>query len=241
MMKFGKSGYLRLFMSLFLFLVLLAGAGPALAVDTDPPVLQEARAVDIFGIRLVYDESLDTESVPDTGDFSVTVNGNPASVTGVGITGEFMSFIDNWVTLSVIPFINEGDTVTISYTKGGNPIQDTSGNEAVSFADEPVSTDMTAPGLESAVLVDGNKVVLTYSEPLDKTSVPDTVDFSARRNFLDPLNISGVSVSGTDVTVNLAVSLDPGDGIDISYSPGGSKRLESKPSPGARTLVITML
>lgn len=100
---------------------------------------------------------------------------------------------------------------------------------------------MTAPGLESAVLVDGNKVVLTYSEPLDKTSVPDTVDFSARRNFLDPLNISGVSVSGTDVTVNLAVSLDPGDGIDISYSPGGSKRLESKPSPGARTLVITML
>ena len=225
-MKLIKFGFFRLFLMVSLVLATMAGAGPALAVDTEPPVLQEAGLADIFGIRLIYDESLDTESIPDTGDFSVTVNGNPASVTGVGVTGEFMSFIDNWVTLSVIPFINEGDTVTISYTKGGNPIQDTSGNEAVSFADEPVSTDMTAPGLESAVLVDGSKVVLTYSEPLNETSVPDTVDFSARRNFLDPLNISGVSVSGTDVTVNLAVSLDPGDGIDISYSPGASQIMD---------------
>ncbi|MCW8177737.1 hypothetical protein D8B25_20955, partial [Verminephrobacter aporrectodeae subsp. tuberculatae] len=62
------------------------------------------------------------------------------------------------------------ETVTVSYTKptGDNVVQDTAGNDAVSFSNQAVTyrataTDNTPPVIHTAV-VTGDKLVLTYTE-----------------------------------------------------------------------------
>ena len=88
-------------------------------------------------MTLTYNEALNEDSVPSKDNFTVTVNGAPATVSSVSISG-------SEVTLTLESEVTSEDTVTVSYTSPADTaalrIQDVSGNAAASFSDQDVET-----------------------------------------------------------------------------------------------------
>ncbi|MYH48571.1 MAG: hypothetical protein F4018_11200 [Acidobacteria bacterium] len=74
-----------------------------------PPVLQHA---EIGGatMSLIFDRSLDTDSLPSTSVFWVSVNGTSQTPTGLSISGSTL-----FVTLGTA--VTSGQTVTVSYVR----------------------------------------------------------------------------------------------------------------------------
>ena len=111
--------------------------------DVTPPTLTGA-TVNGSTLILTYGEALDGASVPATGDFVVTADGSAITVNGVSITG-------STVTLTLATAVEAGQTVTLAYTPGANPIQDAAGNDAALLSRQTVTnntggtTDVTPP------------------------------------------------------------------------------------------------
>ena len=127
------------------------------------PVLEDAVVVGAT-LTLLYDEALDDTSVPAIGDFAVTVAGSARGVTGVAVSGAT-------VVLTLASAVTADQAVTVSYTKGANPIRDTHANhyEAAVFSGKAADNrmgDTTNPKLLSAT-VQGATITLTYDELLD--------------------------------------------------------------------------
>ena len=123
------------------------------AQDTTPPGLVSARATSMhfgkvgeggsFGWRLwlTYNEPLDNASIPATGDFVLKVDGSPLAIGGVSVEQRF-----GYVLLDMPSQKLWGDqAVTLSYTPGTNPIQDTTGNDAPTLVDLAVIVDEALP------------------------------------------------------------------------------------------------
>ena len=114
------------------------------AQDTTPPGLVSANAMAMYfgtvfeegssyGWRLwlTYNEPLDNASIPAKGDFVVKVDGSPIAVGGVSIERRF-----GYVLLDMpSQELWKDQVVTLSYTPGTNPIQDTTGNDAPTLID----------------------------------------------------------------------------------------------------------
>ena len=94
----------------------------ALVPDTRPPELIRA-TVNASELVLTYDEVLDEASVPAAGAFVVTVAGSTIAVSGVSVTG-------SRVLLTLATAVRDGQTFTLDYTPGTDPIQDVAGNDA---------------------------------------------------------------------------------------------------------------
>ena len=93
-------------------------------------------------MTLTYNEALNEDSVPSKDNFTVTVNGAPATVSSVSISG-------SEVTLTLESEVTSEDTVTVSYTSPADTaalrIQDVSGNAAASFSDQDVENNTPPP------------------------------------------------------------------------------------------------
>ena len=87
--------------------------------DITSPVFQSA-AVNGTTLTMTYNEALNTGSVPANGDFAIS---GGHSVTGRNVTG-------STVVLTLSPAVVNGETITLSYTEGTNPIEDLAGNDA---------------------------------------------------------------------------------------------------------------
>ena len=125
--------------------------------DTIPPELLTAR-VNGPTITLNYDEALDPNSTPPTSAFSVLVGGTAREVSEVSISGSSVSF-------TLASAVTPDDTVALSYSApqdtGEQRVQDTTGNNAPSFSEEPVANDTPTPNTRStgAPTIDGNAQV----------------------------------------------------------------------------------
>ena len=80
-------------------------------------------------IVLTYNKTLNYDSVPATTDFAVA--GTSETITAVDIYG-------SEIFLTMSNDLLSTDTLTVSYTKGSNPIQDSSINESVNLVTESV-------------------------------------------------------------------------------------------------------
>ena len=159
------------------------------AKDETAPALASAW-VDGTTLRLNYNERLDTGSTPATGDFTYSVDGG---TTNTNPTGVAMS--RGAVTLTLGTAVTAGQTVTVSYTAGTNPVQDTAGNDAANLTNRSVTnvTGVTKPTVSAVEIVstpqvdtDSNgtpdtyglnekvKVGLTFSEAVDVTTSAGT-------------------------------------------------------------------
>ena len=97
---------------------------------------------------LIYNEPLDNASVPATGDFVLKVDGSPLAVGRVSIEQRF-----GYVLLDMPSQTLWNDqVVTLSYTPGTNPIQDTTGNVAPTLIDLAVIVDEGLPRRPSTEL-----------------------------------------------------------------------------------------
>lgn len=86
-------------------------------------------------LTITYNEPLDGYSCPDFTDITVKVNGQIKTLTSIS-TGGLPD--GKTVILTLQEAVNSNDTVTVSYTKGTNPIQDLAGNAAANFTDMSV-------------------------------------------------------------------------------------------------------
>jgi uncharacterized repeat protein (TIGR02059 family) len=198
--------------------------------DVTAPVLQSG-AVNTAGttLTLTYSEALGSTTAADS-TFTVNVGGSSRSVAGVAVSG-------STVVLTLASAVGQGQAVTVAYAAPAssalttnNAIQDSSGNDAVSFTFTAITVtnsstvDQTAPVLQSgAVNTAGTTLTLTYSEALSSTTAAAstftvTVGGSAR-------TVSGVAVAGSTVVLALASAVQRNEVVTVAYAAPASSAL----------------
>ena len=193
---------------------------PNQPTDTRAPLLTDA-TVTASTLVLAYDETLDGGSVPAAGDFAVTAAGSAVTVNGVSAGGSA-------VTLTLANAVQAGQTVTLDHTPGANPIQDAAGNDAAALSGQAVTNNTTggpvidtrAPVLTGAT-VTASTLVLAYDETLDGGSVPAAGDFAVTAAG-STINVNGVSVGGSAVTLTLASAVQANQAVTLDYTPGAN-------------------
>ena len=107
--------------------------------DTTAPTLSRATAIGT-ALTLVYDEPLDTGSVPANTDFSVTVAGAARTVSTVVVRGPLVLLVSSNA-------YTPGETVTVSYTvptgAAAKPIRDAAENNAAALTNQAVTVGVT--------------------------------------------------------------------------------------------------
>src|SRR3990167_2186121 len=188
-------------------------------VDTTVPRLFLA-FVDGSSLWLLYDEALDTGSVPAVGDFAVVVAGGADVVTVVAVNGSA-------VKLTLTTAATEGQVVTVSYTAGASPIQDSAGNDAANlvaqsvenFTDPVVVPDTQAPRL-SKIYGSGTQIVLDYDEQLTENS-PTITAFAVLVNS-GAVTESSPVVEGHIVRFTISTALISSDTFTVAYTAGAT-------------------
>ena len=173
--------------------------------DTTPPELVSGEVSQAGGtITLIFNEDLDIEpgtKVPAASAFTVKADGVEVAVSDVLSTAEGLNVLRLQLPAAAI---GARQIVTVSYTvpTTGTVIEDTAGNDALRFADRPVTNNSTlanttAPVLARAVVpATGDQLILTFNEDLD-------IDHTK----LPPASAFTVKVDGTGVAVQ-SVALD---------------------------------
>ena len=106
-------------------------------------------------LTLTFDEPLDGNSTPASGDFTVAGGSQSRTVTGVRVSGSAVM-----LTLSAGAEHEEAG-IQVSYTPGMKPLRDVPGNEAQSLSREAVTNDTpdTTPPQVSSLAVSSNPVI----------------------------------------------------------------------------------
>ena len=146
-------------------------------VDGTPPELARATVPAEGGkLTLTFDEDLDNGAgkLPPASAFTVKADGAEVAVESVAVGTGMKKLILNLPAEA----IKADQTVTVSYavpTDGSTVIEDTAGNDALSFTDEPVENSSTVDGTppkpaSAEVAFDGSDVTLIFNEDLDFTN-----------------------------------------------------------------------
>ena len=144
------------------------GPFPDRKVDGVYPTLDSA-AVNGTELVLTWDETLRDDSGPAAGDFAVTVAGSSRSVSGVAVAGSA-------VRLTLASAVTAGQTVTVSYTKGTNPLKDLASNDAPGLTDQAVTNNTAPPdeptlSIADAAATEGSNV--TFAVTLSAAAAAD--------------------------------------------------------------------
>ena len=167
-------------------------------VDEVAPRLSRA-SVGGDALKLTFNEALDEGSTPPASSFAVTVAGSSREVDAVSVAGEA-------VTLTLSSVVDSGEAVTVGYTvptsalvsKGvsAEPVQDTAGNPAATFANTSVTNETAAlPVVSIAALTTRVSEGTAPSFTLSRTGATDaalTVEVSVTE--------TEAAVSGTPPT-----------------------------------------
>lgn len=182
--------------------------------DVTAPVLTSLIIADVARDRIVatYGEALDEGSVPATGDYTPNLSKVVDSVLVSGFTATVVMTTD----------YSEGDSATLSYTAGANPIQDVAGNDSVNLTTEAVTNNIppapSAPiiNTKTVLLATPNDWVIVFNEPVTSTSAGWTLKIGGAG-----ATISGTAGTGT-TTITFTTTETPvsGDVLTLDYAPG---------------------
>ena len=164
-----------------------------------------ATSADGTQIVLTFDEEL-SATTAGTGDFEVTVSAMERSVTAVEVDAD-----DNTlVKLTLGSAVGMMDTITVSYTdpsadNDSNAVQDSVGNDLLSFAGQSVSNNAPAG-------VTISSVVLSSDPGTDKTYAIDDV-VTATVTLSEAVSLTGtprleLDVGGTPRTADCVLATD---------------------------------
>ena len=152
-------------------------------VDGVRPVLTATGGAVVNGttLTLTFDEPLDGNSTPASGDFTVAGGSQSRTVTGVQVSG-------STVLLTLNARAERGETgIRVSYTPRMKPLRDVPGNEAQSLSREAVTNDTpdtTSPEVSSVAISsnpgsdrtyaagDEIEVMVAFSETVEVTGTP---------------------------------------------------------------------
>ena len=190
---------------------------PVVSPDDEHP-LPDLVTVNGATLTLVFDEALDTGSVPPADAFEVEVDGSVVSLAA----GNAVAISGRKVTLTLATAVTAGQEVEVYYhwrlAPAGHRIRDLFGNYSGYFSSSVynVTGDTTAPSLRTAT-VNGASLTLGYDEELDLLSVPAarafrvTVAGSAR-------TVLSVSVGYRGVGLTLASAVTAGQAVTLDYT-----------------------
>jgi hypothetical protein len=163
---------------------------------------------------ITFDETVVTTGY-DSGDFNFdcTTAGSNLALTspqGIGNTRTF--------TVAAIAY---GDTCNLDYVGSTNDVEDTAGNDLLTFSNLAVTnnspqTDTTPPTVTGAV-VDGAALTVTFSEPVVTTGY-DAGDFNLDCSVGGTnVNVGMPSGSGDTRTFTLSAPVVYGEACDLDY------------------------
>lgn len=200
--------------------------------DTAAPLVQSA-AVNTAGtsLTLTYNEALGANTAV-AGDFTVNVGSATRTVSSVAVSG-------STVVLTLASAVGQGESLTVAYVApassaltSNNAIQDSVGNDAVSFTASAVTVtnsstvDQTAPVLVSSAVSTIGSILITYSETLSSTTAATSRFQVTIAGTL--ATITGVTASGSVVTVVTSPAVGAGQSVVFTYSaPSPSSSLNS--------------
>ena len=192
----------------------------SLAITSNPGSDQTYAAEDEIEVTVTFSEMVEIEGTPQlrlrVGSRTRTAGYDSGTGTAALVFGYEVAEGDE-----------DTDGVSIEagrIVRNGGTIEDEADNDA-ELDHEAVApqarhkVDGVRPSFQSAA-VDGSSLTLTYGEALDGGSRPASGDFTVEVGG-DGRSVSGVSVSGSVVTLTLDPAVEHGDtGIRVSYSPG---------------------
>ena len=192
----------------------------SLAITSNPGSDQTYAAGDQIEVTVRFSEMVEVEGTPQ---LRLRVGSRTRTAGYESGTGT--------AALAFVYEVAEGDADTdgVSIEAGrialnGGSIKDEADNDAVLdhdglAIDAAHKVDGIRPSFQSAA-VDGSSLTLTYGEALDGGSRPASGDFTVEVGG-DGRSVSGVSVSGSVVTLTLDPAVEHGDtGIRVGYTPG---------------------
>ncbi|WP_158602419.1 Ig-like domain-containing protein [Cohnella endophytica] len=182
------------------------------ANDITPPVLASATAVGTK-ITLTFNEGLDMNSVPLKSNFSVIKGSTAAAISSVVVT-------NNAVELTMTQAIETDAVLYVSYIPGGTGIKDLAGNAAVAINSYRIVASSSITAVLSSAVVKAGVITLTYSAPLNATSVPYSSQYYVKVDGTFS-SISSIAVSGATVNLTLATPVKTGQTVSLSYMPTG--------------------
>ncbi|MCM3747562.1 Ig-like domain-containing protein [Paenibacillus pasadenensis] len=201
-------------------------------LDTSKPILNSITASG-NKVTLNYNEGLNGSLLPLRSQFSVMTSNNSMSITNVSVEGSKL-------ILQLASNLTTSSTVKVSYVKGVPALADLAGNAADAFSGREAGVTGSMPLFVSGS-VNGSVMTLLYSMPLDPSAVPSAGQFSVRANgLLIPVN--GVSLSGTNVTLQLSTAVTLGQAVTLTYSPPSYNPLRlagGDPAAALSSVVIT--
>ena len=201
-------------------------------VDQTGPVISTA----VLGtngttLTLTYNETI-RSTTATTGDFVVTVDGSPVTVSSVSAPGTNAT-----VVLTLASVVANDKVLTVAYTAptsnsaNTNPaVQDTTGNDADSFAARSVTNSSTVDTLRptistATVTSSGTEINLLFSEAVRCTTAA-TSDFGVLVNGVSATISTGFSISCSNnavfnntLTLRLSgVTITSNQTVSVSYT-----------------------
>ena len=191
-----------------------------ISADTTGPAISTS-SVDGSSLVLTYDSALDTASTPATGDFTVTVVDSVSSSTTVhSVSNVVVSGMA--VTLRLGSPARYQDTVTVDYTKGTTPIQDSAGNDAPKLSDQSVTNNTTTAMTVTLSSLSLSSVTFTFAA--------STVAYTATIAY----SVTQTTVAATTTDSRASALISPSD--DDGTTSGHQINL----SVGANSIDITV-
>ena len=188
--------------------------------DETAPTLAATDGATVDGTSLVltYNEALNGGSDPATSAYTVKVNGSAVSISSVDVDGMT-------VAITLATAVAPTDTVTVTYAAPtSNPVEDEAGNDAALLTDREV-TNNSAPPVFMRATVDGTTLIIRYDEDLATTVLPATTAFTVTVAGTT-VNVTGVSISDSIVTLTLASAAERGRVVTFSYAVPSSNALQ---------------
>ncbi len=175
---------------------------------------------------------------------TITVRLKDASGTNLTAGGDTVALATTGgATLSSVVDNNNGTytaTLTSPVTAGSATVSGTVNAAAITST---ATVTLTAAGSPPALLTataTAATLVLTYDQPLDGTSVPAPSDFNVVQNLTSQGTPTGVSVSGSTVTISLAAAVNPGDAVTVDYTGTALKNLSGQLAPTFANYPVTV-
>ena len=188
--------------------------------DTVPPEFSSAVA-DNTTLTLNYSDLSNLKALTSVSPaaFSV-VGGVDGKVPNPVISATIPASSKNVVLTLTNPIsISNGQNVTVSYTPPAqDPIQDESGNKALSFTAKPVSFDTIAPVFSSANVNDKRlEIFYTEANLLSKSVAPANAFTVTNAGQINPVSAVDVDPTAKKVILTLANGVVGGQTVTLSY------------------------
>ena len=182
--------------------------------DNEPPQLTSA-ALNSNKIVMTYNEGLNTTNIPPTTSFSIVTTGStPPNVSKVAV-------VNNTIELTLSQGVSSNVPVLLYYYPSSPAIMDLSGNLAPPIVGYNFTSGSSDVAQLASSSIANSQLTLVYSAPLNPNTAPYSSQYTVKYDGIT-IPVMGVSVSGTQVAINLSTAVKTGQTVTLSYITSGN-------------------